>query len=524
MKDPLLWLAMVAPAVLTAVGLMPERFANARARGCARAAFCASIVALGVALATTADVATRGPLHTATLGTRGLGLAIYADNVTTILFMLVAFVGAASIRYSMHYLQGDARQGCFIKSMCLTLAAALLVIVSGNVFQLLLSWIATSIGLNRLLLFYRDRQAAVLAARKKFVFSRVADVCLITAAVLMYRNVGNLDYDSILAYAHALQGATTVPLSIQVTAVLLATAAMLKSALFPVHGWLTEVMETPAPVSALLHAGIINAGGFLVLRFANVLVGSTPALDTLVILGTITAVFASLVMLTQTSIKGSLAFSTIAQMGFMMLECGLCAFSTALLHMVAHSLYKAHAFLSSGSVIDRKRISPSVAQDAKPRRFRKLGLAVALMSLLVASMIVDTSKFTLIVILLMGILQLLSMPIDDHPNSSVLIRTLLVAVVVAAIYGVLHVGAARLLDGSLPSDQDHRPLTPLMVFFVAASFGIVVILQYAVPRAAQGRRWHACYVHLANGLYVNAWFNRLAIRFWPPVLSREQAD
>ena len=524
MTEPLIWLAILGPAVLTGVGSVPETFANAHARGCARAAFYASIVALGVALATAADVAYRGPQHTATLGARGVGLAIYADSLTTILFVLVAFVGAAAIRYSANYLQGDSRQGSFVRSMCLTLAAALLVIVSGNVLQLLLSGIATSMGLNRLLIFYRDRQAAVLAARKKFVFSRLADVCLITAAVLIYRNVGTLDYDSILTYAHALQGAATVPRTIQVTAVLLATAAMLKSALFPVHGWLTEVMETPTPVSALLHAGIINAGGFLVLRFASVFVGSTPALDMLVILGTMTAVFASLVMLTQTSIKGSLAFSTIAQMGFMMLECGLCAFSTALLHMVAHSLYNAHAFLSSGSVIDGNRTSSYVDKDAEPRHSRQLGLAGAMICLVVASIMVDTGKFTLTAILLMGSLQLLIMALDDPSNSSVLGRTVLVAVAVTVIYGILHVGAVGLLHGSLPSERDHPPVTPLMVFFITASFGIVVIVQYAVTRAARGRRWHACYVHLANGLYVNAWFNRLAIRYWPPVPRREPAE
>ena len=108
---------------------------------------------------------------------------------------------------------------------------------------------------------------------------------------------------------------------------------------------------------ALLHAGLINAGGFLVLRFADVMAPSASAGMLLLVIGGVTALFGSIVMLTQTSIKVSLAYSTIGQMGFMLFQCGLGAYPIALLHIVAHSLYKAHAFLSSGSVVDLARAS-----------------------------------------------------------------------------------------------------------------------------------------------------------------------
>jgi NAD(P)H-quinone oxidoreductase subunit 5 len=108
-------------------------------------------------------------------------------------------------------------------------------------------------------------------------------------------------------------------------------------------------METPTPVSALLHAGVINAGGFLLIRFADVMLLSPGVLAVLVMLGGFTALFGGLVMLTQSAVKTSLAWSTVAQMGFMILQCGLALFPLALLHIVAHSLYKAHAFLASGA-------------------------------------------------------------------------------------------------------------------------------------------------------------------------------
>ena len=141
-----------------------------------------------------------------------------------------------------------------------------------------------------------------------------------------------------------------LPLTIAAAA-LLAIAALLKSAQFPTHGWLTEVMETPTPVSALLHAGVVNAGGFLLIRFADVMLQAPVVLAVLVMVGGFTALFGSLVMLTQSAVKTSLAWSTVAQMGFMILQCGLALFPIALLHIVAHSLYKAHAFLASGSAI-----------------------------------------------------------------------------------------------------------------------------------------------------------------------------
>jgi NAD(P)H-quinone oxidoreductase subunit 5 len=111
-------------------------------------------------------------------------------------------------------------------------------------------------------------------------------------------------------------------------------------------------METPTPVSALLHAGVINAGGFLLIRFADVMLLAPGVLAVLVMIGGFTALFGGLVMLTQSAVKTSLAWSTVAQMGFMILQCGLALFPLALLHIVAHSLYKAHAFLASGGTVD----------------------------------------------------------------------------------------------------------------------------------------------------------------------------
>jgi NAD(P)H-quinone oxidoreductase subunit 5 len=263
------------------------------------------------------------------------------------MLVLVTFVGWVVLRFAATYMDGEARQGSFTGWLCATLAAVMLLVIAGNTLQLALAWIATSVFLHKLLLFYPERVAAQRAARKKWVVARAGDAALIVAVVILHGQYGTGDIATILSGRRRppAPGATWV-------AAFLALAAILKSAQFPTHGWLTEVMETPTPVSALLHAGVINAGGFLLIRFADVMLLSPGVLAVLVMLGGFTALFGGLVMLTQSAVKTSLAWSTVAQMGFMILQCGLALFPLALLHIVAHSLYKAHAFLASGQAVD----------------------------------------------------------------------------------------------------------------------------------------------------------------------------
>jgi NAD(P)H-quinone oxidoreductase subunit 5 len=278
------------------VGLLPATRANATALRLADWARRVTMANAAVAAAMIGVLAAVGPLQTPALP----GVGLWYDHLTAVMFMLVSFVGAIVVNYSRNYMAGDPAHGRFTKWLCFTLAAVLTLILSGNLVQFALAWLATSIGLGRLLIFYRDRPAAVLAERKKFIASRIGDLCIAGAIVLLYQTFGGLDYATLFAGAKALPAATG---AIHLVAGLFVVAALLKSAQFPLHGWLIEVMETPTPVSALLHAGIINAGGFLLLRFSPIVSLSTPALDVLVLVGGFTALFGSVVMLTQSSVK-----------------------------------------------------------------------------------------------------------------------------------------------------------------------------------------------------------------------------
>ncbi len=203
------------------------------------------------------------PVEGKLFGIGAFYLAVYFDAVSAIMLLLVAFLGVAVTSFSLNYLGGNPDQGRFFKWLSITLGSVLLLIVSGNLALFTLCWMAISLSLHQLLTFYPDRPAALMAARKKYLFSRLGDLCLLTALVIAWREFGSLDYARLFAIAS--QGSTP---ALQGIALLLVLAAMIKSAQFPFHGWLPDTMETPTPVSALMHAGIINAGGFLIVRFS----------------------------------------------------------------------------------------------------------------------------------------------------------------------------------------------------------------------------------------------------------------
>lgn len=520
----ILWVTLAAPGLLFTAGLTPSRQADAHPRRMAQAALLAAALALLVALLTAVVVAVGGPQVTGTLGHGGGGLGLYVDSLTAVMFVLVAFVGVVVLRYSRNYLAGDPGQGRFHKWLSWTLASVLLQILAGNLAQLIAAGVATSIGLVELLTFYRDRPLAHLAAKKKFIASRAGDLCLVAAAALSARSLGTLELAPIFERAPALARAGLPP-EIDGAAVLLALAALLKSAQLPLHGWLLEVMETPTPVSALLHAGVINAGGFLVLRMMPLIAPSTPAMEVLVVTGGVTALLGSLVGPTQTSVKVALAWSTIAQMGFMMLECGVGAFSAALLHLVAHSLYKAHAFLSAGTVVGSAR-SAGAGRASRPARLAlalagATAVALAAAGTLGASTLEGFGPRVLAVVLWMALVRLFAAALAESPSGGLLARAAAAALGLTGAWLGLHAVAERLLAASVPaSTAVPGPIGQGVVALLLLAFGTVTVLQCTWERPASASpRWTALYVHLANGLYLNTALNRLILRAWPHRLA-----
>nr|WP_176287617.1 NADH-quinone oxidoreductase subunit L [Vibrio sp. JPW-9-11-11] len=302
------------------------------------------------------------------------------DSLGLIMALLVSLLSWVVVRFSANYLEGEPGQRRFVRATLFTLACVATLVTSQNLLLIAVAWSATSIGMHTLLTFYPQRTSAQLVAHKKFIVSRLADLCLIVAMVLVYQIVGSWQLDVI--HQHLANQGATIPLNL--ATVLLAIAAVLKTAQLPLHGWLIQVMEAPTPVSALLHAGVVNMGGFVLIRVADLVGAASLAQWLLIIVGSLTAFLAGLVMMTRISIKVRLAWSTCAQMGFMLMEIGLGLYELALLHLVAHSLYKAHAFLSSGHAVRHNY------HEQLQGRFRIASTRVLLLAPIVSAAIILT--------------------------------------------------------------------------------------------------------------------------------------
>ncbi|MDP5084538.1 MAG: NADH-quinone oxidoreductase subunit L [Yoonia sp.] len=508
-------LPLLAPIILLGAAFAPRWLHGLSAQKGAMLAEGAALAAVAVAGLSAVLLATSGSGDSFLFGLSGIGFSVRLDIISVVMLLLVTFIGWVVVRYARTYLDGEARQDAFTFWLLATLAAVLLLVQSGNVAQFVFAWIATSICLHKLLLFYPERVAAQRAAHKKFVISRISDLAIIGAALLLAGTYGTTQISTILAEAEqGLGGGFALA-----AAGLLALAAILKSAQFPTHGWLTEVMEAPTPVSALLHAGVVNAGGFALIRFADVMLLSPLVLALLVLIGGFTALFGGLVMLTQPTVKASLAWSTIAQMGFMILQCGLALFPLALLHIVAHSLYKAHAFLSAGGAVERVVAIRKPGPVAVPNMgavTRAFVVALAIYGIVYAILGLgfdfggkSPQAVALGAILIFGVAYLLAQGFADAAPRALTQRTATYAATVTLSYLVLQRASEWLTAGTLPATPQAGALEWALILLALISFGLVALAQATLPLwsyhpAAQGLR-----VHLTNGLYINAITDRI---------------
>ncbi|MFO7527235.1 MAG: proton-conducting transporter membrane subunit, partial [Marinobacter sp.] len=243
----------------------------------------------------------------------GARLGLYPDALAVWMGLMVAFIGWAILRYARDYLAGDPAREMFLPWFLTTLACVLLLVFTDHMLVLAGAWIGVSLALHQLLTLYGDRPEARLAAAQKFIASRLGDVCVIASVLLLWSHYGTFRLPEMIS-GQVVAGQSFPTLTF--ASVLLAVAAILKCAQIPFHGWLLRVMEAPTPVSALLHAGVINLGGFLWLRLFPVFEGFTAGHALLLVVGGGTALIAVLTMMTQTSVKHALAWSTISQMGF----------------------------------------------------------------------------------------------------------------------------------------------------------------------------------------------------------------
>lgn len=421
--------------------------------------------------------------------------------LTLVMLALISLLALVIMHYSQRFMDGEANAWRYAQWLQLTLAAVTLVIISNHLALLWLGWVAISWALHNLLMFYPERPRAALGAHKKFLLARLAECCLLAAFVLLYQVHGSAYLSDIVA---AYGSAPVLTASEHAAMLLIAATALIKCAQLPVHGWLMQVVEAPTPVSALLHAGVINLGGFLLISFAPLLLLSQPAQWLLLVVAGISTVLAALIMATRISVKVRLAWSTSAQMGLMLVECALGLFELALLHLVAHSLYKAYAFLNAGSAVQQY-----LQQQWLPARTAGKGswlLAAAISWPLVASacaLLTPTGPYSPWLLLALAFTVLLARRDDVS-----LMRWSLLAMVLLTVYSLLKLSSAALLPDYQMAVSGWNDIW--VAVLVCALFALRSWLSNSDSKAAQRMN-----LYLYAGFYLDEWFTRTTLRLWP---------
>lgn len=517
--------ALLAPLILLSICLVPADTARRHGRTLARWTARLAGFSFLLSLIATACLVIAGPVHLRLFGQAAIGLSLHLDSLSSVMLILVAFLGAVVTRFSVNYLDGDPRHGRFAQGLAATVSCVLILVLSGNLAQFALAWIATSLTLHKLLTFYPERREAIASASKKFLVSRLAEICVVLAAFLVWRKFGTLEFDQLFTLASSLTQNPSP--GVGWISLLLVIAALLKSAQFPFHSWLPETLEAPTPVSALMHAGIINAGGFLIVRLSPLITLAPWALNLLAVVGAFSAVFASLIMMTQTSIKRSLAWSTVSQMGFMMLQCGLGAFSLAVLHIVAHSLYKSYAFLSSGSIlaIAKAAWTPSGKPESHPALLAFI-LSVAISLTLTVGhffgvhFTTDPGLLVLASVFMMALAFMLWNLWSTRFPSRLATWGILAATLIACTWFTAHHAALFVLSDALPAYSPTRNPAELAVMVgIVALFMAVLLFQAGLPSLAHRPAFRRLYVHAANGFYVGTLAHRFTRRLLQPRAS-----
>jgi NADH-quinone oxidoreductase subunit L len=303
------------------------------------------------------------PLYTwLTSGTLDIHIGFSIDRLTAVMLLLVTTVSSLVHIYTIGYMHGEPGYARFFSYIALFTFSMLMLVMADNLLQLFIFWEAVGLCSYLLIGHWYERPAACSAATKAFIVNRVGDFGFMLGLLLVWYSFGSLDYYEIFPRAHESAGDVMNVLGpfggtwdvsvLTLICVLLFTGAVGKSAQVPLHVWLPDAMEGPTPISALIHAAtMVTAGVFLVARLAPLYNLSPAAMAVVAITGGVTMVVGATIALTQTDIKRVVAYSTVSQLGYMIMACGLGAYAAGMYHLLTHGAFKALLFLGCGSVI-----------------------------------------------------------------------------------------------------------------------------------------------------------------------------
>lgn len=439
-----------------------------------------------------------------------LGIAgLRVDRLTTVASLFVGIVGWTTLRFAARSMQGHARYERFLRLVAAALLPQCWSRAGSSLPLLAAGWILLGISVTALVGIEDRSTQAVRASRRHALMARISDVCLVGAVALMAWRGRTLDLAGFLQGVPELSEGERLPI-----ALLVSLAAIARSAQVPFHLWLPASAEAPTPVSALLHAGIVNAGGLLLIRTAPLIVRVPEAWVLLSAAGSLTMVVGMLASWHQWRVKHALAWSTIAQMGFMIAQCAVAAFPAALLHMLGHGSYKALAFLGSG---ERQRAATPVPRGWTGIVALCAGTAVAVACMPLATRLTGfdpthaPGELALSAVIALSVGQVWGLRVRRRTSPAMLTLAL-----VASVLGPIGCFAMyRGIGDFLAPVHGELPVPSGTAAWVAAAMPLTVLLSLSLLYASRGllegsQAWRWLRVQSRDGFHGEILAGRLA--------------
>ena len=285
-------------------------------------------------------------------GSFSVDFALYLDQLSLVMLLVVTGVGFLIHIYSVGYMWDDPSYYRFFSYLNLFMFFMLTLVLANNYLVMFIGWEGVGLASYLLIGFWFTKDSAASAGKKAFIVNRIGDFGFLIALFLLIKHLGSLNFEQVFQSVAPMSPETAGAGLLTVIGILLMVGACGKSAQIPLYIWLPDAMEGPTPVSALIHAAtMVTAGVYMVSRSHMIFERAPAALMVVAIIGTLTAFFAATIGIVQTDIKKVLAYSTVSQLGYMFMACGVGAFSAGIFHLMTHAFFKGLLFLGAGSVI-----------------------------------------------------------------------------------------------------------------------------------------------------------------------------
>ena len=354
--NPYLWVIPILPLAGAAINGFFGRRSSKRAISAVALVFCGAAFAMALFLAACFSSAAApyyfDLAHWIRSGNFQVDFSFYLDQLSLVMLLVVTGVGFLIHIYSVGYMWDDNRYYRFMSYLNLFMFFMLTLVLAKNYLVMFIGWEGVGLASYLLIGFWFTKDSAAAAGKKAFIVNRIGDFGFLIALFLMIRHFGSLDFTHVFAAVRSLPTETAGAELLTAIGLLLMVGAAGKSAQIPLYVWLPDAMEGPTPVSALIHAAtMVTAGVYMVARSSAIFERAPMAMMVVAIIGTLTALFAATIGIAQTDIKKVLAYSTVSQLGYMFMACGVGAFSASIFHLMTHAFFKGLLFLAAGSVI-----------------------------------------------------------------------------------------------------------------------------------------------------------------------------